>query len=354
MNVDIDRLSPTHIVGVDPCDDGRWAALMASEAGSLFGSPPWIRAIVATYDFEVRARILVGPDGAATAGFAYALLDDPRGRRAVSLPFCDRLDPVCGDESAWLALAGTMPDEVPTTVRVLRNPHPHGDPRFQEKGELAWHETMLGRPEEALVQAFDPVVRRNLRVAARHGVTVEASSSREAVHSFYALHEQTRKRKYRLLPQPLAFFDQIHEQFGDDCVAVLATHEGTVIAGTLVVVWNNVAYYKFSASIAERLVVRPNEAVALGAMRYAMERGCRSFDWGVSDLDQPGLVAYKRKFATTEERVTVLRSAVPGPGNPSADRFGATLGELTELLTRDSVPDDVTREAGAQLYRYFA
>jgi hypothetical protein len=29
------------------------------------------------------------------------------------------------------------------------------------------------------------------------------------------------------------------------------------------------------------------------------------------------------------------------------------LGTLTELLTDDSVPDEVTRKAGALLYRYF-
>ena len=29
------------------------------------------------------------------------------------------------------------------------------------------------------------------------------------------------------------------------------------------------------------------------------------------------------------------------------------LGGLTELLTGESVPDDVTKQAGALLYRYF-
>jgi hypothetical protein len=74
-------------------------------------------------------------------------------------------------------------------------------------------------------------------------------------------------------------------------------------------------------------------------------------DWGLSELDQPGLVAYKRKFASEERRITCLSSAAPNtvvsrdPPEP--------LGELTRVLTDDSVPDNVTELAGSLLYRYF-
>jgi hypothetical protein len=37
----------------------------------------------------------------------------------------------------------------------------------------------------------------------------------------------------------------------------------------------------------------------------------------------------------------------------SNSQASAMLGELTRLLTDDSVPDEVTRQAGTLLYRYF-
>ena len=78
-----------------------------------------------------------------------------------------------------------------------------------------------------------------------------------------------------------------------------------------------------------------------------------SYDWGVSDLDPPGLVQYKRKLGTEERRMTVLRHTPEGYTNPHADEIKPLLGELTGLLTREDVPDDVTQRAGELLYRYF-
>ena len=70
-----------------------------------------------------------------------------------------------------------------------------------------------------------------------------------------------------------------------------------------------------------------------------------------SDLDQPGLVAYKRKWASEERRIVTLRSMSRDP-NSGRDP-GQLLGELTRLLTDDAVPDNITERAGSLLYRYF-
>jgi hypothetical protein len=88
-------------------------------------------------------------------------------------------------------------------------------------------------------------------------------------------------------------------------------------------------------------------------MRLAQDWGCHRYDWGVSDLDQPGLVAYKRKYATDERRVVALRHTPAGFDDPVGADAGRVLGELTTLLTRDDVPDEVTQRAGEILYRFF-
>jgi hypothetical protein len=49
----------------------------------------------------------------------------------------------------------------------------------------------------------------------------------------------------------------------------------------------------------------------------------------------------------------VLRHMPVGYGNPNGAEAGRTLGALTELLTREDVPDDVTEQAGDLLYRFF-
>jgi hypothetical protein len=63
------------------------------------------------------------------------------------------------------------------------------------------------------------------------------------------------------------------------------------------------------------------------------------------------LIAYKGKWATEQRRIVTLRAG--GEDARSDPQASAMLGGLTELLTAEAVPDDVTKKAGALLYRYF-
>ena len=181
-----------------------------------------------------------------------------------------------------------------------------------------------------------------------------AAADLESVRCLHRLHVALRKRKYRMLAQPLALFERIWSEFAprDGVLTVLACVDDRPIAGALYLVWNDVLYYKFGASVAEELTRRPNEAIHWAAIRWAKERGLRLLDWGLSDLDQPGLLRFKRKWGSVERRIVTLRA-----GEPPVDERGAELGEvlrdLARLLTDDSVPDEITAQAGAALYRYF-
>jgi lipid II:glycine glycyltransferase (peptidoglycan interpeptide bridge formation enzyme) len=99
------------------------------------------------------------------------------------------------------------------------------------------------------------------------------------------------------------------------------------------------------------LALRPNDALFWAALRWASERGYGRLDWGLSDLDQPGLVAFKQKWASEERRIVTLRSLNPNTNNHQ--HAGKVLAELTRLLTDEGVPDKITEQAGALLYRYF-
>jgi CelD/BcsL family acetyltransferase involved in cellulose biosynthesis len=162
-----------------------------------------------------------------------------------------------------------------------------------------------------------------------------------------------RKYKYRLLAQPIEFFERIWEIFApqEGAITLLADIDGTPIAGGLFLVWGDTMYYKFGASLAEYLPLRPNDALFWAAIQCAADRGLRAVDWGLSDLDQPGLVKFKRKWASIERRiVTLCRPAVVDDVKSDVDQM---LGELSRLFTDAAVPDEITARAGALLYRHF-
>ncbi|GDY32045.1 GNAT family N-acetyltransferase [Gandjariella thermophila] len=341
------------IVTADPRSDARWAALARTTHGSLFTSPPWLDAVCATYGFTPQARIATS-GGTPTAGFAWVAVDDLRGERLCSLPFSDRAEPLGTDGPTWCSLVdGLLTDDTRFTLRCLDSAAPTWDTRLRCGDDAAWHATRLDAPVDELRRRISGTARRNIAAADRNGIRVEVSSEIDAVRHFHRLHVRLRKCKYRLLAQPLSFFENLWHRFApnDAVVTMLAFSGDDLAAGAIFLVWNDVLYYKFGASLAEYLVLRPNDAIYWAGIRWGVDRGLRLLDWGLSDLDQPGLVRYKRKWASEERRILTLRSA--GRPSPLQDEAGRLLGELTGLLTEGAVPDEITARAGALLYRYF-
>lgn len=344
----------SEIVTVDPRDDPHWQSLTTGAYGSVFTSPPWIRAMCSTYGFTPEARVAMDPQGEPTGGFAWVPMEDLRGPRLISLPFCDWTDPMVSDQMTWEALADDLLDtNTPLTVRCLNAYEPRYDPRLEVAGEAAWHGTPLTGTVEDLWSRVASVARRNISKSRRKGVRIERSTGLDGVHRFHRLHADLRKRKFRMLAQPVDFFEHIwHEFASDDAILTLLAYLGDEpIGGLLLLEYNGVLYNKFAASVPEYLSYRPNDALYWEAIRCGLERSLRLVDWGRSDLDQPGLIRYKSKWATDERRIRTLRSAVPP--SPERDEADGIFEALTELLTEPTVPDEITDRAGALLYRYF-
>jgi CelD/BcsL family acetyltransferase involved in cellulose biosynthesis len=340
------------VAAVDPRTDPRWRALAARPGASLFTSPPWVAAVCGTYGFVPEARIALDASGAPLGGFAWVRVDDARGSRLLSLPFCDRADPLVPDLPTWNAVSATATSgDLPFTLRALDDSPAVADERLRVVGEAAWHGTPIDTDLDELRGRFASQSRRNLATAERSGVKVDVRDDLDAVRAMHRLHVRLRKAKYRLLAQPVGFFERIWSEFApaDGCVTLLARVDDEVVAAAVFLEWAGVLYYKFGASASEHLRVRPNDAIYWTAIRYAAERGLRLVDWGLSDRDQPGLVAYKRKWASVERSLVTLRAGEPGERRA----IDTELGELTRLLTDESVPDDISERAGAVLYHYF-
>lgn len=340
------------VVDVDPCRDERWHALAAGGEGSVFTSPPWLRALAATYGLVPRGRVLLADDGTPRAGWVSTRVDDLRGARVVSMPFSDWADPigVDADPVTWALLsAGVLDGAVPVRLRCRDAAAPRADPRLEHGAEVAWHATTLHDGRAADPLAASSSLRRNLARSRELGVRVAAETGPEAVATYHRLHVERRRHRYRLLAQPIELLERLCDEFGPDgCVVLVARCDGDAVAGGVFLVWDGVLYYKFGASAADRLALRPNDALFAAAVAWAADRGLRRVDWGCSDLDQPGLIAFKRKWADLEGRISTL-----GRGAPSAPEADALLRELTALLTDPSVPAEVTTRGGALLYRYF-
>ncbi len=342
------------VVEVSAASDPRWRELVTRRRSDVFHSPSWAAVLEDTYGFDVRARLLQAA-GETLAGMAFVTVDDHLGVRHVTLPFSDFCDPIVDDPAQLRTLiADLLQSQEPLSMRCLFDETASRLPELSETHRMGWHRIDVTGDDDTRWEGIDSGARRAIRKATGSGLTVRAAGSVEDARAFFDLHLRVRKHKYRLLSQPWRFFESIWERFlaTGDGVLLLAEGDGRTVGGVLYLAWGDTLYYKFNASDLASLVARPNDLLLWEGMRWAHARGLAFVDLGVSDLDQPGLIQYKRKYATEEGTVTVRRKPAVVVQAP-VDEARRLLGEMTELFVDPSVPDRVTERAGDLLYRHF-
>jgi CelD/BcsL family acetyltransferase involved in cellulose biosynthesis len=350
-----DAVRAASVVSVDPQTSPLWGALVEQVPSDVFHSPAWMRVLADTYNLTPEALIVTDETGRPSGGMSYIRVSDVLGERIASLPFSDYCDPLLFTPQEWeLVSRKLMQDGVPIATRCLHNGVPLGDESFPQVNRAKWHGIDLQADLEVHWQRVDGSARRAIRKAEKEGVSVRLAEGEEDLRAFFGMHLGVRKHKYRMLAQPYRFFQNIWRHLVEpgSGFVMLAIHGGQIIGGVMFLEWKETLYYKFNASHPDYLNFRPNDMVIWNGIQLAKAKGYRRFDFGLSDWDQDDLIRYKMKYATEEKTISFLRHQPAAASEKSAE-LRKLFNQLTDLLTDESVPDDITSRAGDVLYRFF-
>ena len=158
---------------------------------------------------------------------------------------------------------------------------------------------------DKLLGAFNSRVRYNARHAIKKGVDVSEAGVEDA-RTFWELLNTTAQRK-GFVERDLSYFTQLMQVFGDDARILLARFNGSVVYGSLIVVFGASAYYLYGASGGDRSV-KPSELGQYRSMLWAKARGATRYDmWGIPynpTEDNPlySVYTFKSGFGGVEER----------------------------------------------------
>ena len=341
---------------IDPRTDPLWDQLLHRHSSSVFHSPAWIQALTDTYGWDAKAHIVLDAEGQPCCGIPFCRISDILGERILALPFSDYCDPLVAEPSLSLhLLGGLLAENCSVSLRCLHTALPLADARFTLTKEAKWHGLDLQRPLDEIWNSIHDSSRRAIRKSRREGLQVRLASSESDLRAFFEMHLKIRKYKYGMLAQPYAFFKNIWRHFIErGCgFLLLAVLGDTILAGDLFLEWKNTLYYKFNASTFGELSHRPNDLLIWEGIQQAKARGLQYLDFGLSDLDQEGLLRFKRKFATEEKTISFLRHVPKGSTSPAEKEMRALLTTLTGRFTNQLVPDSITELAGEDLYRLF-
>lgn len=314
---------------IDPTDFPDWNAITTSFPElSFFHSSNWARVLKESYSY--RPLYFTRWQGAALSALIPVMEIDSflTGKRGVSIPFTDYCEPLASNECDFFDLL----DEVLRYGKQAgwRYLELRGGAEYLERGFVRnvlergycgtysgdiprWgnylrHALKIHGREDELFLGLKPVTRRNIRKAVDSGVRVVISESESDLDAYYGLHCLTRKR-HGLPPQPRGFFDAVYRNViskGKGFI-VLGSRDGQNIAGAVYFHSGKNGIYKYGASDMRYQSLRANNLVMWEAIRWFSRNGFDELCFGRTDLEEDGLVRFKRGWGTHEQKLSYYR-----------------------------------------------
>lgn len=302
----------------DPVGDPRWSELLDRHpAASVFHSPGWLSALRQTYEYEPFV-VTTSPGPTLENGVVVCRVKGWTSRRLVSLPFSDHCDPLLSDGSADLSeMLAFLAGEARTAGRgsVELRPRTVSHPLevaaracgLARGTEYCLHRLDL-RPEvtEIFRSMHHSSTQRAVRRAEREGLTYETGTSDQLLASFYRLLRMTRRR-HGLPPQPLPWFRNLVACLGGGIAIHVARKDGRPLASILTLSFKKTMFYKYGGSDAAHHRLGGMPFLFWQVIQDARARGFVELDLGRSDVDQPGLIAFKDHLGATRSTLTYYR-----------------------------------------------
>jgi serine/alanine adding enzyme len=256
------------------------------------------------------------------------------GTFAVSLPFVNYGGVLADDPDAARALV-TYAAGLRAQYRWRHVELRHATARFPEL-PCRRHKVAMQRPlpadASALWSSLDRKVRNQVRKAEKSGC-VPVAGGAELIPEFYRVFA----RNMRDLGTPVytrRFFDEVLHSFPSDTRVFVVRHGAEPIAASVTVGWRNVLEVPWASSLRAHNDKAPNMLLYWSMLQWAIENGCRVFDFGRSTPDE-GTFLFKKQWGAVPSELSweyVLPEAAVVPDHsPKNPRFRFAIASWRRL-----------------------
>jgi len=187
-------------------------------------------------------------------------------------------------------------------------------------------------------------VQRKIRRAEREALSCEDRRSAELLSQFYQLMVISRRRQ-QLPPQPLDWFRNLIDCLGGQRNISVASKDDQPIAAIMTLQLRDVLTYKYGCSDHRFHRCGGVQLLLWKAIEEAISMGLREFEMGRSDLDNPGLITFKDRWAAKRSRL--IYWAFPAR---SATQWGWKLNAAKKIFSH--APTTCPTLVGNLLYKH--
>lgn len=335
---------------INPLADPRWNDFIQTHPqASVFHTPAWMSALQRTYGYQPVAYVI--EDGNRIAGgLPFCKVKSfITGRRLVSLPFSDHCEPLVScHEQLTEVINIAQADAQPDRCKYLEiRPLTSAGVGLAPSNNVVVHKLDITRNQDALLRTFHAdCIRRKIARAEREGLHYEEGRSADLLRDFHTLLLMTRRR-HGIPPQPLRWFRNLIESFGDNLTISVASKDGVPIASILTICFNKTLVYKYGCSDEQYNALAGSIFLLWRAIQRAQRLGLAEMDLGRSDYSTPGLITFKDRWGAAKLPVQYYRSGDTKPSSVAGSRVAAAVKRLLP-----SMPDSMLCALGGVLYRH--
>jgi hypothetical protein len=157
----------------------------------------------------------------------------------------------------------------------------------------------LSPAEDALWMGFEHKVRKNVKKAAREGVTVVLDDSGRQLEGFIRIYHGTLDRRSAKDSYYFdeMFFPKLNLSLAGQYMYFHAMHGGEIISTELVLISADSVYSFLGGTRGDKFSLSPNDLLKYEIIKWAKGRGKKHFVLGGGSQPEDGVYRYKRSFA---------------------------------------------------------
>jgi hypothetical protein len=340
---------------LDPLSDSRWPEFVEHHTdASVFHTRGWLKALRNTYHYQPIVLTTTAPGRPLTAGLVFCKIQSwLTGSRLVSLPFSDHCQPLinqCGELRELLSFFGEKQNRKWKYVEL--RPKAVGDwqleaPGFAQSEAFCFHALDLRPSLDDIYRGFHKsCIQRKVQRAAKEALSLERGRSEDLLRKFYGLMLLTRRR-HQLPPQPFRWFQQLADSLGEKLLVRVALKDGQPIASILTISHHRTVVYKYGCSDSKHHSVGGMPFLFWQAIQDAKAAGAEEFDFGRSELDNEGLIAFKDHWGGSRRTLNYYKY----PGTKSKSLAKSWRAQATRKGF-SILPDFCLTAAGKLLYKH--
>jgi hypothetical protein len=164
---------------------------------------------------------------------------------------------------------------------------------------------LRGFDKEKIWEGYRSEVRRAIRKAQKHELSVRRAASREEIEIFYHLYLSSMERNRAIAKYPLRWFEALYEILIQQKKADIffAIKDDEYIAGVVLIYSTTTYHYLHNGSMEAYLESRPNDLIVDYIIQKGAAEGKRTLDFMGSDPNDLSLLRFKEKWGSQSMNV---------------------------------------------------